>query len=177
MIGLMVSLGVLEALEETTGAEPGGSPIFALKWPNDILADGRKVCGILCEAGTDAGGEGFIVAGVGVNVSQTARDFPPELRRTATSLLIAAGKVYSRETLLDLILRRTEVYYHRLLAQGAGWIAGEWEARAGIAGKAVTVTVGRRRLRGVCAGLQLDGAMRLKLTSGEFRAVYSGEVE
>ena len=81
-----------EAIRKVCGAEAG------IKWPNDLVLGGRKLCGILTEL--ESGGEGLaLVIGIGLNVSQRREDFPPELRETAGSLVMLTGREVSRETL------------------------------------------------------------------------------
>lgn len=95
VLPLRVGLALAGAIERLIGRPPG------LKWPNDLELDGRKVAGILCEAG----GEGVVV-GIGVNVAQAEADFPPELRAGATSLRLAAGRPPARAALAGLLLER-----------------------------------------------------------------------
>jgi BirA family transcriptional regulator, biotin operon repressor / biotin---[acetyl-CoA-carboxylase] ligase len=91
---------VAESIEACTGIEA------RIKWPNDVLApDGRKLAGILCE-GAVADGGGYIVAGIGINVSQAATDFAPELRDRATSLTMAGARRPDRPDLIADIVRR-----------------------------------------------------------------------
>ena len=85
------------AIREVRGAEVG------VKWPNDLVLDGRKLCGILTEL--ESGGEGLaLVIGIGLNVSQRREDFPPELRETAGSLAMLTGREVPREALAGAIL-------------------------------------------------------------------------
>lgn len=95
VLPLRIGLAIAEAIASLAPVTPG------LKWPNDVLLDGRKTAGILCEAAAD-----FVVAGIGVNVGQGVEDFPPELRDQATSLRLAAGAAPSRAALAGAILRR-----------------------------------------------------------------------
>ena len=185
LIGLMVSMAVLDGLIELSGSETRDGSLlsltnrdsfFQLKWPNDILADGRKLCGILCETGANKKNERFVVAGIGLNINQETGDFPPELRKTATSLYIITGKTQSREKLLGLILKRLERYYHKLNREGTDWIAATWMMRACLEGSEVTVTERNRKLTGICSGLKQDGALMLQMPDGSVRVIYSGDI-
>ena len=80
---LVVGLSVIKAVEEMVGSDVLGRP-QQLKWPNDVLIDGKKIAGILCERNGDN-----VIAGIGVNVGQT--EFPPEIAERATSLRIVCG--------------------------------------------------------------------------------------
>ncbi|MDE5718786.1 MAG: biotin--[acetyl-CoA-carboxylase] ligase, partial [Lachnospiraceae bacterium] len=108
MITLVMALSVAEAIHEVTGLDTG------IKWPNDIVVNGKKVVGILTEMSMtpEMNEIQFLVAGVGVNVNQNgSADFPEELRRTATSLKMECGKTVDRAVLLERILARFEADY------------------------------------------------------------------
>jgi BirA family biotin operon repressor/biotin-[acetyl-CoA-carboxylase] ligase len=100
------ALAVAEAAETATGRAA------AIKWPNDVLVLGRKICGILleCHQGRPAG---YVVIGIGLNVRQGAQDFAPELRERASSLRLAAepGRTVSRREAACAVLSRLEDYY------------------------------------------------------------------
>ncbi len=178
LVGLMVSLGVLGGIEKFLihSAIRNPQSAIALKWPNDILANGHKLCGILCETGFDSKGQQFVVAGVGLNVNQTEDEFPLELRRTATSLYIMTGAVLPRDRILKAILSALDGYYERLQSEGERWIAPTWLDSAGILGQRVEVLDRDEKMSGICDGLEADGALRLKLPDGTVRRIYSGEI-
>jgi BirA family biotin operon repressor/biotin-[acetyl-CoA-carboxylase] ligase len=98
------ALAVAEAAEELTQCAA------AIKWPNDVLIQGRKVSGILLET-HQSPAPGFVVMGIGVNVLQSAADFPPELRSLAGSLSMAATAPVSREAAAISILSRLDAHY------------------------------------------------------------------
>lgn len=93
------AVAVCRAIETVCGVRP------QIKWPNDVLVDGKKLCGILTEMGVEAetGALGYVVVGMGTNVSQTTQDFGPELSDLATSLHILGAEVTRRELALALI--------------------------------------------------------------------------
>lgn len=93
------AVAVCRAIESVCGVKP------QIKWPNDILVEGKKLCGILTEMGVEAetGALGYVVVGMGTNVSQTREDFGPELEDIATSLRLLGGEVTRRELALALI--------------------------------------------------------------------------
>ena len=108
MITLVMALAVAEAISEVTGLEAG------IKWPNDIVVNGKKVVGILTELSMtpEMNETQFLVAGVGVNVNQdSAEEFPEEIRNTATSLKMEAGCSFARAVLLERILAWFEEVY------------------------------------------------------------------
>lgn len=137
-----------------------------VKWPNDILLDGRKTCGILCERNDDC-----VIAGVGLNVNQTA--FPEGLAARATSLRIRTGKVLDREAVLQDAVARIFALATRWRRGG---FAALWEELAGLdflRGREVSVRAtdgDSAPLSGLCGGIQRDGSLLV----GEER-VYAGE--
>ena len=98
-----LTLALAEAVAATIQKETGCTP--TIKAPNDIYVSGRKVAGLLVEGRTDGDGSYVAVAGIGINVNQTAEDFPEELRETAGSLAMATGKKIARAKLAVALLR------------------------------------------------------------------------
>jgi BirA family biotin operon repressor/biotin-[acetyl-CoA-carboxylase] ligase len=119
-IPLAAGCAVAEGLEAVAGCR------VRLKWPNDVLVDGRKLAGILAE-GT-AGASPLVVLGVGVNVSQDERDWPPELAGRARSLASLSPPV-AREDLLEELLARLEAWYGVLVDEGFDRVRAAWLER------------------------------------------------
>ncbi|MGE5179835.1 MAG: biotin--[acetyl-CoA-carboxylase] ligase, partial [Bacteroidota bacterium] len=112
LLGMAMACAVAAAGCEATGRE------LVVKWPNDVLCDGRKLCGILAESRLGAAGH-VLVVGTGINVNQEREDFPPDIRDRATSLRAASrGAGLDREKLLLAVLEHFESY--RALAERAG---------------------------------------------------------
>ena len=110
-ITFLLGNAIADAVRRVTGLEP------SVKWPNDVLIGGKKVCGILAETRSGKDGLRHVVAGFGVNVLQTQKHFPEHLRSIATSLYLATGRKYSRIVLLQEILRQIE---RRWMQAGSG---------------------------------------------------------
>ncbi len=106
----LAAVAVAGGVAEATGLTP------RIKPPNDVFLSGRKVAGILTEART--GRESFAVLGIGVNVGHAVADFPIELRASATSLALAAGRVVEREAVLVAILRHLNRWYDSVVVPG-----------------------------------------------------------
>jgi BirA family biotin operon repressor/biotin-[acetyl-CoA-carboxylase] ligase len=180
LMGLMCSLGVLDGLIEYSKVtnEKSEIPIdrISLKWPNDLLVEQRKLCGILSDAGIDKNGRHFVVVGIGVNINQTFADFHGNIKNIATSLQLVSGKVQYRGLILKSILKHLEKYYQRLKQEGFEWIAAEWLHRSGLLGKKLEISDNNGKIQGVCTGLQKDGAMKLKLSDDSIKTIYSGDV-
>jgi BirA family biotin operon repressor/biotin-[acetyl-CoA-carboxylase] ligase len=168
VLPLTAGLALAEALERL-GAAP------ALKWPNDVLLGGRKVAGILCESRRLPDLGDAAVIGVGVNVSQQADDFPPELRATATSLAIA-GVSATREDVAAAFLSALEPRWAEVQEGSREAVLQAWQARAAWIGSPVTVRTPDGEVSGVARGLDRDGALVVTLDDGRDTTVLAGDV-
>ena len=166
-LALIAGLAVVDAVRGATGLAG------ALKWPNDVLLDGRKVAGVLTEMEAEVERVRFVIAGIGVNVNATA--FPPELAAKATSLRLAAGRPVDRAAFTAGLLAALEGRYRRFLAAGFAAMRSEWEACSALTGKEVRVTAPEGEVAGQVLGVDDDGALRLAGPRGEVRVV-AGEV-
>jgi BirA family biotin operon repressor/biotin-[acetyl-CoA-carboxylase] ligase len=173
---LAAALAVADAVTEATGLRPD------IRWPNDLLLEGKKCAGILIETGSDmagAIGAGAAVLGLGVNVNQAA--FPPDLAPIATSLRLALGRECDREALLAAILRQLYRRYHQWAAGGVPALLAAFEAASSYArGRRVCVggsqTGGPEAFTGVTAGLDANGLLRVARDGGGIEVVASGDV-
>ena len=169
LITFMAALAAGDALNETTGLHTD------IKWPNDLLSNERKICGILAEAIETPAGRAVIV-GIGINLTQNA--FPAELANAATSVSEATGQQPERETILAALLRALPRWYS-LLHEPAGRekIVAAWCGRSSYAtGKFVQVSNGDEVWQGTTCGVEHDGALRLGTASGEIKVVRAGDV-
>ena len=169
LLTLAAALAVCDALREACGLETD------IKWPNDVLAGGRKLCGILAETADGPGGRACIL-GVGVNISERA--FPPEIRDAATSVEGQTGAAPDAETLLAALLRALALRYATLHDEGgAARVVEDWEARSTYArGRRVSVRLAEETFHGTTRGLEPDGALRVETDGGATRVVRAGDV-
>jgi BirA family biotin operon repressor/biotin-[acetyl-CoA-carboxylase] ligase len=169
LITLMSSLAVADALSEACQLETD------IKWPNDVLANGRKVCGILAETVETENGRAVIV-GIGINLKQGA--FPAELKDVATSVEAEVGSAPVLEELLRSLTHSIARRYDALhQSTGAAELLGEWSARSSYAeGMRVRVALEGETLEGITRGLASDGALRVETDAGEIRIVRAGDV-
>jgi BirA family biotin operon repressor/biotin-[acetyl-CoA-carboxylase] ligase len=147
-----------------------------IKWPNDLLLGGKKTAGILTELSAELDRVRHVILGIGVDVNQDAAGFPPELRKTATSLRLECGREISRAELAVEILRELDVDYARICAGKFAEIADEWEDACVTIGKDVTVQVGERRFRGHAESLDDDGALLVRTEHGHLERIIGGDV-
>ncbi len=167
---MCLGLGAVEAIEDVTGVTAG------LKWPNDLLIDGRKLAGMLTELHSVEGRLNYAVLGLGLNVNVDfgAAGAPPDVSATATSLLAETGQAVDRLPLLLAILSRTEAWYDRALAGESPHEA--WARRLDTLGRRVRVSLPGAALEGVAAGVTPEGALLVQDDAGTMHTVWSGDV-
>jgi len=164
---MLASLAVVHSIEAVTGLRS------QVKWPNDVLVNGKKVCGILIESGVQGNIVDYAIIGIGVNVNLRLSDFP-EILPTATSLSDELGRDVSR---LDMI-RRLLVEVERLyLALPAGEsIYEEWRDSLVTLGKKVHVKSGKTIYVGVAESVARDGSLLLRSLDGSLTKIVAGDV-
>jgi BirA family transcriptional regulator, biotin operon repressor / biotin---[acetyl-CoA-carboxylase] ligase len=168
LITLSTAVSVVRTLTRSVGVIPG------IKWPNDLILNGKKLGGILTEMETESDQIRYLVVGLGLNVNNP--DFPPELAGTATSLFQEKGRPFQRVPLLKTWLEEFENLYLRFLARGFPEILEEWKQHSVTLGKYVAVRQGTRHLEGLALEVAADGALLLETARGEVMKVTSGEI-
>lgn len=167
---LAAAVGVARALERH-GFHP------AIKWPNDLLISGRKVCGILTEVGPKKDKMASAILGIGLNLTQNPGDFPADLRPAATSLKMQRNKVPSREALLQEILSRLEEAYGWVREGRFHRVLSEWRKRSILTGKQVKVVLGGRSFFAQVLDVDERGALLVRTDVGTVERLTAGEVE
>ena len=155
---------------------PAGIPV-EIKWPNDVLLAGRKTSGINLPAQVDASGVAWAVLGIGVNVNTLGPDFPPELRRLATSFRIAGGQPLDRVAVGEDLLERLEEELERLRAHGFDRVLERWRNYFRMTGTRVRVGGPGlpREIEGTVVGVGAEGALLLDTERGPER-ILAGDV-
>lgn len=172
------SLSVLPLLAGLAVAEAAADWGVAaqLKWPNDVVAGGRKLGGILSEAASSGGRVECVVLGIGVNLLLDPAEAPPELRDTVTSVKHETGRVVSTVDAAGAVLRLLGVWYHALATGGPAGVIGAWRERSvPWWGRRVEVVSGEARLSGIARGIDESGALVLEGEDGAPIVVVSGE--
>jgi BirA family biotin operon repressor/biotin-[acetyl-CoA-carboxylase] ligase len=169
MLTLMAGLSVHAAIRSVTGLSAD------IRWPNDVLLGGKKVCGILTEMNAEIDRLYAVVLGIGINVNH--REMPEELRPIATSLRIETGKPVARALLLATLLRELEQHYQLFLREGGDAIAARWSAASSYArGKSVRVLTATGEYQAVTAGLDPRGTLRVRRSDGREELLIAGEI-
>ena len=170
LLSLIAGLAVAEAVEQSTGLHPD------LRWPNDVLLNGRKFCGILTEMNAEPTRVRHVVIGIGVNVNQPS--FAGELGQIATSLRMESGRGWSRVELIAALLKSLDSEYRKLIAGGPAArpaVLRKFEERSSFARSRHVHVDEDGGYEGVTEGLDERGFLLVR-TDGGLRTVLSGGV-
>ena len=161
---------LVRAIRVTTNITP------EIKWPNDLMIRGKKIGGILTEMSAELDSVRFVIVGIGINVNQTASEFPTEIQSISTSLKLATGGNISRTDLAITILRELDQDYSRIAGGKFPSVAEEWASYCSTLGKQVKIEVGQRRIIGRAETLDESGALLLRTEHGRVEHVTGGDV-
>jgi BirA family transcriptional regulator, biotin operon repressor / biotin---[acetyl-CoA-carboxylase] ligase len=170
-VTLLAGVAAARALAGASGLD------IRIKWPNDIFVNGRKLAGILAEMEAEGPRTKFIILGVGVNVNWRKEDLSPDLRASATSLLVESGREISRVAVAERLFQELEEEYLRFLREGfSPRLREEWDRFSWINEKKVTVMGPDGEISGRALGLDGDGALLLMDEEGQTRRFIAGDV-
>ena len=169
VLSLSACLAVHKTLVELTGAA------FAIKWPNDILINGKKVAAVLVEANIIGGEIAWAVMGIGCNLNAVRAEFPEELREIITSVYEATGQQLARNAVYEKLLTELDTYYTALLKHGAGPLVAEWKRKTDIIGKTLSLVAGGQTLTGEVLDLNDDGLLIMRDRAGTEHALEVGD--
>jgi BirA family biotin operon repressor/biotin-[acetyl-CoA-carboxylase] ligase len=168
---MLAALGAAQALDRfARGA--------AVKWPNDILLNSRKVGGILSEASPRSDVSSHVdwaVIGIGLNINHEADDLPPRPIYPATSLLIDSGRRQNADDVLEVVLEEIRGLYERFATGEWEAIRRQWQTRDALLGRDVEVTTLDGAWRGFASSVETDGALCVRDERGP-RRVVAGDV-
>jgi len=149
-----------------------------IKWPNDVLINGKKVCGILSELITNPSGFiSSVIVGIGINANIDLNILPNHLRSAVTSLDSELNKEIDREAFLCTLLLEFENYYHLLIDRGFDSILEEWKEFNCILNAYVEIASLDRTIKGQAVDIAKDGALLIKLENGSVQRVVVGDVK
>lgn len=169
LLTLLAGLAAQDAVREQTGL------LADLRWPNDLLLSGKKLCGILTEMHAEPDRVHFVVVGIGLNVNHAR--MPAELAPIAISLRMETGQSHSRLELLVKLLRSLDRYYNQFVAEGARPIVARFAETSSYArGKRVRIATPNETYVGTTAGLEPNGLLRVQRDDGLTEVVVAGDV-
>lgn len=164
------AVSVAETLEKVCGLRT------QVKWPNDVLADGLKIAGLLNEMSAETELVHFVVLGMGINLNMTAEQLPERQNYPATSAVLLTGRLVDRCAFARELLETLDHYYVELVSAGFAPIRKRWEARCNIMNQQVRVVQGTVVQTGTVVGIDSDGALLLQGEDGLVSKIISGDV-
>ncbi|OPY57603.1 MAG: Bifunctional ligase/repressor BirA [Pelotomaculum sp. PtaU1.Bin035] len=169
-VTMVTAVALALAVRKETGIPVG------IKWPNDLLAGGKKLCGILTELGAEMDKVNYLVVGAGINANQERLEFPPEMRETATSLKVELGRSVARAGLLQVMLAEFEHWYQFWLTQGFTAILSKWKEISVSLDCPVHIHTLNKSWEGWAEDVDEDGALMLRLPDGRLQRLVAGDV-
>ena len=168
VITLAAAIAVTEVLKEEFGLAA------QIKWPNDVLVDGKKICGILVESAIEGETIQYAVLGIGVNLSQ--RGFPADVDQAATSVFLELGYDVPLNQALKSILEKVD-YWYQVSSHPPSEVVARWEQLSGHSkGTRVHIKSSDGAIEGITRGLTHTGALLVELKDGKIREIVAGEV-
>lgn len=166
---LIMAIAVAEGIREVTGLET------KIKWPNDIVVNGKKICGILTEMSTEIDYINHVVIGIGINVNMES--FPEDIAKTATSLRIEAGKEFRRFELIAAIMEHFEKAYEAVCKAGSlEPIMEDYNRLLVNCGRRVRVLEPEHEYDALALGIDKTGELQVECEDGSRKSVFAGEV-
>ena len=168
-ISILAGVAVAEIMDNFC---PG---MVNLKWPNDVLLKGKKVCGILAQIKTSASHVDFIILGIGINININYNQLPQDIQNTATSLAIETGRKISRQELIIDLYENLAKWYKKLIVDGFSAVKEKWLSMAPMIGKKVQIMSGNEVVSGKAFGIDEHGSLllltaedrRIKVSAGD----------
>ncbi|MBP3926661.1 MAG: biotin--[acetyl-CoA-carboxylase] ligase [Clostridium sp.] len=169
MLTLVSALAVADGIEEVCGLDT------KIKWPNDIVVNGKKVCGILTEMSTELECINYVVVGIGINANTL--EFPEDIKAVATSLLLETGVRVNRSRLIGAVMKAMEKYYALFLEhQDMSGLLKVYNEKLANKDNVVRVLAPGNEYTGTAEGINAAGELLVRMEDGELRTVISGEV-
>ncbi|HLQ74375.1 MAG TPA: biotin--[acetyl-CoA-carboxylase] ligase, partial [Bacillota bacterium] len=167
---LLMATVLADVIYEITGVKP------QIKWPNDLLIDGKKIAGILTEMQAEQDQIQYIVIAFGLNVNQDVEDIDPSLRDRATSIRIATSQTWDRQQMIQQILHTFETTYELYLREGFSKIKEKWESYGFKVGQKIQIKQQDQLSEATFIGISHDGALIVQMENGDKEELYSAEI-
>lgn len=167
---LLTATVLADVMDKSTDLEP------QIKWPNDILIDGKKISGILTEMQAEQDQILYVIIGIGINVNQEASDFPDSLQSHVTSLKMETGEHWQLVPFIQTLLQTFEKKFNQFMQDGFDLVKTNWENYGFKINEQLEIKTGRETWQGLFLGIAEDGALLIERDSGKIEKVYSGEI-
>jgi BirA family biotin operon repressor/biotin-[acetyl-CoA-carboxylase] ligase len=169
VITLMGACGVVRTLKSTLDMEA------KIKWPNDVLISGKKVCGILTEMRTEGNNIEYIILGIGINVNFTTKEMPEDIREKTTTLSMELGEDMSIEELLKSLILDIDYLYDKLLSGDPEFIINMWKSTSDTLGRNVRINTLKENVDGIAVDVDGAGALIVETEEGEIKTILAGD--
>lgn len=169
-ITLVAAVAVAEALKSSSHIR------VEIKWPNDLLLNNRKICGILTELCSLGDKKNAVIVGIGINVNTPADMFPGVIADIASSIFIETKEKFPRQEIIKSVIEHFDRYYAIFMEGGFDGILSVWKAYSSIVGRKIHVKQQDTSVDGTVLDVNNDGALLLQDDNGVIQTIYSGEV-
>lgn len=169
-ITFVVAVGIMEGIKAHTGLD------VKIKWPNDLLLNNKKICGILTEISAEIERIKYIVAGVGINVAQKKEDFPDEIKEKASSLERELGQKINRNQLIQNVIEEMERVYFLYREEGFEKILDIWRVNNITLGRRVKAITREEEIIGLAEKIDSEGFLIIREDQGKTHKIIAGDV-
>lgn len=170
LITIAAAIAVCKTLLEICGIKTG------IKWPNDIIANGKKICGILSEMSCETGAIEYIITGIGINVLQKKEEFSPEIEKTATSVFMETGREYRRSEIISALCYNMQEAYKMVKNGNYETIMKNWKKYSATDGKTIRIIKNGKTIIVQAVGIDEKGRLVTINNNGEKESYNSGEI-
>lgn len=170
LITLAAGVCVCKTIEKFYNLIPG------LKWPNDVVINNKKVCGILTEGCIEHNTIKYAILGIGINLNFSKELFPKELKKYATTLFSESNLLVKPEQFLYELLVELNINYKELINNNKYYILDQWKKYSVTIGREVIATYNNKTITGIAKGITSKGGLIIRLETGEDIEICSGEV-
>lgn len=168
---LLTATVLVDVIQELSGLKP------SIKWPNDLLIEGKKVAGILTEMQAEHDRIHYIVIGIGFNLNQMENDVPIPIHQRATSLHIQSGVKFPRKEAIQLVLQTFEKQFEHYKETGFRFVKSCWESYGYKMNERIHYQTGNHQGSGIIRGLADDGALLIESQDHKLTPIYSAEID
>lgn len=167
---LLTAVVVAETIKNVTGCEAG------IKWPNDVLINDKKVCGILAESSFSRANVEYIIIGLGLNVNLDTNQLPPDCQETSTSLSLEVGRNVSRIKLLKQFIISWDEHIQGFVKAGHPYVRGKWIENNVTLGRNVTINKENNSILGLAVDISEKGGLIVRLSDGSLKEFLAEDV-
>jgi BirA family transcriptional regulator, biotin operon repressor / biotin---[acetyl-CoA-carboxylase] ligase len=169
-ITLAAAVAATEALQASAGIR------VEIKWPNDLLMNNKKICGILTELNSLGNEKNVVIVGIGINVNTPLEMFPADIADIATSILIETKQKIPRPVIIKSLIENFDHYYEIFLNGGFNSILDKWKDSSNIVGRKINVKQAGAHVTGTVVDVDMDGALLVRDNDGVIQTIYSGDI-